>query len=69
VPDLDDPIPCAVSVFEIEVEPAPWTALRAQPKSLIKPGHDSLRYYFLGANWQRRIEHAGASPRPILAAR
>ena len=23
---------------------------------------DSLRYYYLGANWQRRIEHVGAKP-------
>jgi CRISPR-associated protein Cas2 len=21
---------------------------------------DSIRYYFLGANWQRRVEHTGA---------
>lgn len=50
------------SVFEIEVEPAQWTALRARLESLIKPEHDSLRYYFLGANWQRRVEHVGAKP-------
>jgi hypothetical protein len=23
---------------------------------------DSLRFYFLGANWQRRVEHVGAKP-------
>jgi CRISPR-associated protein Cas2 len=50
------------SVFEIEVEPAQWTALRARLESLIKPEHDSLRYYFLGANWQLRVEHVGAKP-------
>jgi CRISPR-associated protein Cas2 len=50
------------SVFEIEVEPAQWTRLRARLESLIKPEHDSLRYYFLGANWQRRVEHVGAKP-------
>jgi len=49
-------------VCEIEVEPAQWTALRARLESLIKPEHDSLRYYFLGANWQRRVEHVGAKP-------
>ena len=48
------------SVFEIEVEPAQWTALKARLEKLIDPAQDSLRYYYLGANWQRRVEHVGA---------
>jgi len=50
------------SVFEIEVDPAQWTKLKAQLESLIDPAQDSLRYYYLGANWTRRIEHVGAEP-------
>ena len=50
------------SVFEIEVDPAQWTSLRARLEGLIKSEHDSLRYYFLGANWRRRVEHVGAKP-------
>lgn len=50
------------SVFEIEVEPAQWTQLRARLEKEIKPELDSLRFYFLGANWQRRVEHIGAKP-------
>jgi CRISPR-associated protein Cas2 len=50
------------SVFEIEVDPAQWTKLKARLESLIEPTLDSLRYYYLGANWQRRIEHVGAKP-------
>ena len=50
------------SVFEIEVDPAQWTALRARLEAIIDPKQDSLRYYFLGANWQRRVEHVGAKP-------
>ncbi|MDO8399358.1 MAG: CRISPR-associated endonuclease Cas2 [Bradyrhizobium sp.] len=50
------------SVFEIEVDPAQWTRLRARLENLIESEHDSLRYYFLGANWQRRVEHVGAKP-------
>ena len=50
------------SVFEIEVDPAQWTALRARLEGLIDPEQDSLRYYFLGANWSRRVEHVGAKP-------
>jgi CRISPR-associated protein Cas2 len=26
------------------------------------PSTDSLRFYYLGANWQRRVEHVGAKP-------
>jgi CRISPR-associated protein Cas2 len=48
------------SVFEIEVEPAQWTMLKARLEATIDPEHDSLRYYHLGANWQRRVEHVGA---------
>lgn len=50
------------SVFEIEVEPAQWTMLRERLCDLIDPEHDSLRFYFLGANWRRRVEHVGAKP-------
>jgi len=50
------------SVFEIEADPAQWTTLKARLERLIKPEVDSLRYYYLGANWQRRIEHVGAKP-------
>ena len=50
------------SVFEIEVEPAQWTKLRARLLSHINPDADSLRFYFLGSNWQRRVEHVGAKP-------
>ena len=48
------------SVFEIEVDPAQWTALKTKLEGLIKPTEDSLRYYYLGANWRRRVEHVGA---------
>ena len=50
------------SVFECNVEPAQWTALRARLLELYDPEADSLRFYFLGDNYQRRIEHQGAKP-------
>lgn len=50
------------SVFEIEVDPAQWTKLKARLVGLIDPQHDSLRFYMLGANWERRVEHIGAKP-------
>lgn len=50
------------SVFECEVEPAKWTALRARLISEIEPSTDSLRFYKLGTDGRRRIEHVGAKP-------
>lgn len=50
------------SVFECLVDPAQWTALRNQLVAEIDTATDSLRFYFLGKNWQRRVEHVGAKP-------
>lgn len=50
------------SVFEIEVDPAQWTRLKARLEAIIDPERDSLRYYYLGANWRRKVEHVGAKP-------
>ncbi|MBL8598610.1 MAG: CRISPR-associated endonuclease Cas2 [Devosia sp.] len=50
------------SVFEIEVDPAQWTVLKARLEAIIDPRSDSLRYYHLGASGRRRIEHVGAKP-------
>ncbi|MFD1881090.1 CRISPR-associated endonuclease Cas2 [Paracoccus pacificus] len=50
------------SVFEIEVEPAQWTRLKARLEGIIQSDVDSLRYCYLGANWSRRVEHVGAKP-------
>ncbi len=48
------------SVFECSLEPAQWVDVRQQLISEIKEEEDSLRFYFLGANWKKRIEHIGA---------
>ena len=50
------------SVFECEVDPAQWAALRARLIGAIDSDKDSLRFYFLGANWRRRAEQVGAKP-------
>lgn len=50
------------SVFEIELDPAQWTRLKARLEGVIRPEVDSLRYYYLGSNWSRRVEHVGAKP-------
>ena len=48
------------SLFECLVDPAQWVAFRSKLVDTIDPRQDSLRFYFLGANWQRRVEHIGA---------
>lgn len=48
------------SVFECIVDPAQWTVLKERLISEIEPESDSLRFYYLGSNWERRVEHVGA---------
>jgi CRISPR-associated protein Cas2 len=48
------------SVFECVVDSAQWVVLRARLAGEIEASEDSLRFYFLGSNWTRRIEHLGA---------
>ena len=48
------------SVFECLVDAAQWTKLRARLISEAQLDEDSLRFYFLGNNWQDRVEHVGA---------
>ncbi len=48
------------SVFECLVEPAQWAKLKDRLIKEIDPEQDSLRFYYLGANWRRRVEHVGA---------
>lgn len=43
------------SVFHCLVSPDQWTTLRAALLEVCDPGSDSLRFYFLGSRWKRRI--------------
>ena len=48
------------SVFECIVDPAQWAKLKERLISEIDVKKDSLRFYYLGSNWQNRVEHIGA---------
>ena len=50
------------SVFECDFDPAQWTALRVRLIDIIDSSTDSLRFYMLGREWRRRVEHVGAKP-------
>jgi CRISPR-associated protein Cas2 len=48
------------SVFECIVDPAQWAVLKDRLIKEIDDEKDSLRFYYLGSNWRRRVEHIGA---------
>jgi len=50
------------SVFECLVDNAMWVKFRALLIAEVKPDEDSLRFYFLGNNWEPKVEHVGAKP-------
>ena len=59
---LDYGIRVQNSVFECNVDLSQWTALKAALETICDEEMDSLRYYYLGRDYQRRIEHYGAKP-------
>ena len=48
------------SVFECLVDPAQCKMLQSKLLSIIDKEKDSLRFYYLGNAYKRRIEHFGA---------
>ena len=47
------------SVFECEVTPGDWVKIRGRLLAEMDEARDSIRFYFLGADGSRRVEHAG----------
>jgi CRISPR-associated protein Cas2 len=50
------------SLFECHVDPAQWERLRHKLLEAADLEEDSLRFYFLGKNWRRRVQHEGTNP-------
>lgn len=50
------------SVFECEVDPAHFVALKNRLMEIFDPEEDSLRFYFLGKKGRQKVEHVGAKP-------
>ncbi len=48
------------SVFEVDLDYGTFLKLKEKLLNLIDENSDSLRFYYLGNNWKRRIEHFGA---------
>lgn len=49
------------SVFECIVDPCQWELLKNELLSIYNPEEDNLRFYYLGSNWQNRLENFGVS--------
>lgn len=63
---LDYGIRVQYSVFECEITPAQWVDLKASLLDIFDPDTDSLRFYYLGSKWKRKIEHHGAKEVPDI---
>lgn len=50
------------SVFECNVDPTQWEILKSKLITEINEQEDSLRFYYLGSNWKKKIEHIGTKP-------
>lgn len=48
------------SVFEVDVDYGTLLKLKDRLMKIIDEEQDSLRFYYLGNNWKRRVEHIGA---------
>ena len=48
------------SVFECDIDSTLWAELKHNLLDIVDPEVDSLRFYFMGSNWRRRVEHHGA---------
>ena len=48
------------SVFEVDVDYGTFVKLKDRRMNIIDEEQDSLRFYYLGNNWKRRVEHIGA---------
>jgi CRISPR-associated protein Cas2 len=47
------------SVFEADIDYSAFLKLKNQLEEIMDPGMDSLRFYYLGNNWHRKVEHIG----------
>lgn len=48
------------SVFEVNVDYATFLTVKEKLVEIIDPEKDSLRFYYLGNDWKKKVEHIGA---------
>lgn len=47
------------SVFEADLDYSSFLRLKDSLLKIIDPKQDSLRFYYLGNNWEKKVEHIG----------
>ncbi|MEG2014218.1 MAG: CRISPR-associated endonuclease Cas2 [Clostridia bacterium] len=47
------------SVFEVNIDYGQFLMLKDRLIKLIDENQDSIRFYYLGDKWQRKVEHIG----------
>ena len=47
------------SVFECSISEAQFVVLKAKLEEIINDTTDSIRFYYLGNNWQHRVDRIG----------
>ncbi len=47
------------SVFECSITPSMFVEIKNSLEKIIDKEYDSLRFYLLGKNWQKRVEQIG----------
>jgi CRISPR-associated protein Cas2 len=50
------------SLFECCIDYGTFLKLKAELEEIIDKETDSLRYYYLGNKWEKKVEHVGAKP-------
>lgn len=50
------------SVFEADLDYSTFLKLKDKLINIIDKESDSLRFYYLGNNWEKRVEHIGSKP-------
>lgn len=50
------------SVFEANLDYSTFLKLKERLVDIIDKNKDSLRFYYLGNNWERKVEHIGSKP-------
>ena len=57
---LDYGVRVQYSVFECDINPDQWVKLKQKLLDTYDSNTDSLRFYYLGSKWRRKVEHYGA---------
>ncbi|WP_028114974.1 CRISPR-associated endonuclease Cas2 [Ferrimonas kyonanensis] len=59
---LDHGVRVQFSVFECDIGYEQWPSFKAKVLEIIDSDVDSVRFYKLGKNWRKQVEHYGAKP-------